>query len=306
MLHFISMKRIILLLTLVALTGCSGLFNNDSSDDDKDQFSSFPLTVGNEWHYTKTVQTTSTSNAIESTTSTGNLTITITGTETILTTINSYIIEESLIEGAQTLTRKTYQSNQEDGLYSYEFEGQNTGILLASIKTNSSQESSKIYFKGQFFNTIQDLVAFIEKQQSTNFIQSNSMQLPITSSSTPTFKSTPVKSLEYPLVTNTQWVYRSGTGLIGDLAKKVLNQESITVAAGDFDSYKIQWLWDVDNNNKWDDDMIGYEYISTKGLIKKTTTVKNIASTQPVNNTFVVVGYFDMTIEYVLTSYQVQ
>ena len=299
------MRNIIIALTLVTLTGCSGLFNSDSSDDNKDhQFSSFPLMVGNEWHYTITVQTTSTSNAIESTTTTGNLTVNITGTETILTTINSYIVEGSLTEWAQTFTRKTYQSNQEDGLYSYEFEGQNSGILLASIKTPPPQKSTKIYFKDQFFHTLKELVEFIEKQQGSTFIQPSLIQLSIASSSAPTFNSTPVKSLEYPLVANAQWVYRIGTNLTGDLAKKVLGQESITVDAGNFDSYKIQWLWDVDNNNEWDDDIIGYEYISTKGLIKKTTTVKNIASTQPVNNDFVVVGYFDMTIEYALTSYQ--
>ena len=110
----------------------------------------------------------------------------------------------------------------------------------------------------------------------------------------------PLQSIKYPLSKQvSEWIYRKrGNPIL--IAKRYVGKETITISSGEYDCYKLQWLYDLDNNNVWDENIEFFDYISEKGLIKRSILFKDIRITTP-NNPDGSAGYHDMIEESILT-----
>ncbi len=81
--------------------------------------------------------------------------------------------------------------------------------------------------------------------------------------------------LKYPLKVGASWVFRAGTG-IGTISKKVVARISVTVPAGTFRCYKIQWLYDGGTSFSDGSQILFFDYISDAGLVKRAIEIKNV------------------------------
>jgi hypothetical protein len=69
------------------------------------------------------------------------------------------------------------------------------------------------------------------------------------------------------------------------------------VPAGNFDCVKMQWLYDLNQDGEWDDDIIFFDYLCGQGIIKRSILVKDLMI---VNENFELVGLADSRAESVL------
>ena len=69
--------------------------------------------------------------------------------------------------------------------------------------------------------------------------------------------------LKYPLAVGKMWIYKNYPWRIG---RQVVSKETVAVQAGTFECFKIRTLWDFEGDGFWDEDVDGYDYISTNGV----------------------------------------
>lgn len=113
----------------------------------------------------------------------------------------------------------------------------------------------------------------------------------------------PVLELAYPLDIGLRWAYRSvDSGAVWNMDKMVVGRESIDVPAGTFDCFKIQWFWDIDGDGVWDTDIIGYDYVSNIGTVRRQFLFFDVAITSPAGDTVLTV---DIVNDYQLTAFEI-
>jgi hypothetical protein len=123
----------------------------------------------------------------------------------------------------------------------------------------------KILFKGRYFNGIREITSYITRAIPQNIVRADSL----------IYEIPPLQSLKYPMKTESQWTYRH-PGQPWQIDKKIVSYEKINVPAGSFDCYKIQWLYDIDQDGVWDTDIVCYDYICDKGLIQRSFFFKDV------------------------------
>lgn len=267
--------NIITLLFMFILLNCSEDKNPIGSEDNN---FIYPLKIGNRWEYTREILVyfradTSQVTAVDDTISSIS-TIQIVRTETLTGFIRTYVFNESLVgEEGCSFESESYYNNQEDGFYLYAYRGPGYIIPKSSVQ-------KRIYFKGRYFRDIREIISFIEKAIPNKYTRSDSL----------IYEDPPLKSLPYPLEIGKQWVYRE-VGNPWRIDKKVLGKENVTVPAGEFNCYKIQWLIDLDDNGEWENDMEFFDYICTKGLIRRHILFKDLGWTDEEGNQ---IGKFDV------------
>ena len=159
-----------------------------------------------------------------------------------------------------------------------------TGSMLTLKPSNKG----RIYFKGRYFNSVREITAFLENAIITEKVTSDSLE----------YENPPVRSLKYPIEIGSQWIYRNENNP-WRIDKKVSDMEKVQVQAGIYTCYKILWLFDIDNNGEWDDDIVFFDYICSKGLIKRYISYKDLIWTG--ENSPEPLGTFDSSEEYLLT-----
>ena len=195
--------------------------------------------------------------------------------ETIADTIDTFVLSTSENQEGRNYYSEHYFNNLKDGLYNFASKG-----LSGSNSFPKNSQSISYEFNGlSFFNVNELTNFFIDKIYHFDRINSDSLII----------YSTPNKTLKFPLEVNDTWNYINNTFKID---KKVISREIINTVAGSFECFKIQWLYSLPNIEI-------YDYISSKGLLKRTLLVKNVIITtanDPVGN-----GYFDIKDEMILT-----
>lgn len=119
------------------------------------------------------------------------------------------------------------------------------------------------------------------------------------------YEPAPVWCLAYPLKNGLQWVYtQPNQNYLWNIEKRVIGRESVTVPAGTFDCYKIQWRVYSKPGGAVNEDMMYYDYISSIGLVKRHWLSKDMEMTSPSDPG----GSYlcDMEETYELISYQVE
>lgn len=228
----------------------------------------YPLKVGNQWEYDRTFSTfnfrpdSSNNNPYIDTTITSSVIIKIIKKEPAPDSINIFVFQGILKENNIWLYYNSNYANLDSGLYFYANGG--AGFVIPK-----ATPSSRIIFKGRYFNNIREITSYITNAIPKNYILTDSSIYE---------NPPPLQSLKYPLKIGSQWTFRY-SGNPWNIDKKNLNYERVKVPAGSFTCLKIQWLFDINQDSTWDDDIIFYDYVSEKGLIKRSILYKDIIAT---------------------------
>jgi len=273
-------------LALLALA----IFSCDNENDNPGGMI-YPLSVGNSWEYSREMnlffyQDSAGTPVYEDTaTYTSTASVVITGKETLRDSIETYVFysEENDSFGTfGTYSGIDYYNNTDSGLYLYAYQSWGPYILP------KTQTSSKILFKGKTFNSVRELSNYLQAALPSYRVLSDSIY----------FEEPPVKSLQYPLKVGARWIYREADDP-WRIDKVVTARDTIQVPAGEFSCYKIQWLYDLDDDEQWDEDIAFYDYISSAGLVRRHLIVLGLAHIDAQGNEL---GYFDVYEKFTLTA----
>ncbi len=275
----------LLIFTTILITSCDKN-ENPIGPNGTDGFI-YPLKVGNQWEYNRTFSTfnfrpdTLKNNQFIDTTITSSVIMKIIKKETLNNSINTFVFQETLKENNKTFIDDSYYANRDSGLYFYAYRG--PGFVIPK-----SSHSNKILFKGRYFNNIREITSYITKAIPQDYILIDSL----------IYEIPPLQSLKYPIKIGSQWTY-TYPGKPWHIDKKILNYEKVKVPAGSFNCFKIQWLYDMNHDSVWDNDIIFYDYVCEKGLIKRSILFKDQIITGEQGSE--PLGLFDSKVESILT-----
>ena len=119
------------------------------------------------------------------------------------------------------------------------------------------------------------------------------------------YNAKPAKVHVYPLKVGSEWNYRE-PGYPWLLRKKIVGVETVTVPAGTFVTFKIQFFWDFNSDGIWDTFISGFEYVCDIGIVKRTFLYTDVPIMDGVSGPSTPIGYADMKQEYVLTSVNIR
>ncbi|MEE9442569.1 MAG: hypothetical protein V3V99_07865 [candidate division Zixibacteria bacterium] len=250
----------------VIITGCLGKVSGPSQDF------VYPLKVGNYWEYDFSSEhfdsETGEPSSLGPNTYT-TATAEIIGMDTLEDTLETYVFyaedDTSNINNLNSAT--AHINNAPDGLYQYASDG---ASLIAPAKPKPQE--TEIHFNGISYASTDELMARIYNigQSLLSFpasYQNNNGQI--------------FRGLAYPLGIGKQWtvVTLSEANPLHRIVKRITDWTKVKTNAGDFNCFKIQWLWDFNGDGIWDDNLVGYDYVSEKGLIVRELRIKGIIIT---------------------------
>jgi hypothetical protein len=126
-----------------------------------------------------------------------------------------------------------------------------------------STNTRAILFKGKFYSSSDEIARLLQMLPLTK----------LTDADTLIWEDPPVCTLKYPLGIGKEWNYRSQPFRMG---KKVVDRIQLSRNGKIYDCYQIKWLYDMDYNNEWDEDVYILDYVSKEGLIERTVTITGI------------------------------
>jgi hypothetical protein len=251
----------------------------------------YPLQIGNRWDYSGSMvffnfQPDSLGDFFPDTFYASS-TVEILRRETLHDTLETYVFHETFtLHGYGVYHSENYFNNWSDGFYNFASYGVND--QLTPLKPG---HQPSVYFKGRYFNTVREVFDWLKTGIESQARLVDSLE----------YEDPPLRCLAYPLTVGAQWTYRY-PGNPWHMEKAVIGRANQTVPAGDFDCFEIQWLYDLNDDGTWDDDIDIFDQISQIGLVKRSITIRGIVLEDPWSPE--PLGYFDAKEEYVLTDYQ--
>lgn len=111
------------------------------------------------------------------------------------------------------------------------------------------------------------------------------------------FHDPPLKSLQFPMRVGSQWTYRPpGNPWLID--KRINSEGPVEVPAGSFQAYEVQWLYDIDEDGSYDEQIDLRDQISYEGLLDRTLLITGIVMMDESGDTL---GTFDIMDKWELT-----
>lgn len=266
----------IIVLSIIFIIGCEIVNNKPNMDF------IYPLTIGNSWQYeityTLDFDSLATYNGLNDTIIFNTGSVEIIANEVIFDSLEVYNFASIIIDNGNIVTGNKYYNNNDDGLFCY-------GYTQGSMITPKINNFAFINFDNKKFNNSREIYDYLSKGTIENeYSKEDSIIYD------------PVKSLEYPLEEDNQWIYRTYDMRID---KTIIGQEKIDVPAGEFNCWKIQWTYPESSFN---DHVEFYDFVSQEGLVQRLIELKNMACIDVWGN---VIGYLDSIEERYLTDYQI-
>lgn len=212
----------------------------------------YPLEVGRKWHYYGEFYTSDPLTRI-----TRSSEVQVADFIVLPSHTRGYRLHEVMIENNEEYVSDTYFSNEEDGFYHHGYEG---GSFASPLKGTLNGVSHEQYrFNGRTFNSLTELLA----QLKGNGLTASSKSL-----NEPCFYDPPLRSIEFPPKVDHQWNFRpAGEPFLID--KRIVGYGPITVIAGTLHAFEIEWLYDIDADGAYDENIRFTDYISGEGLVKR-------------------------------------
>lgn len=254
---------------------CFGEINPTEIPED---FLQYPLKLGNSWQYEREVKfinlrPDSVIGYLPDTAYQNSMSVTVPRKETLLGSIETYVIREETDMGGSLVTfGEQYYANQHKGFYLHAYKG------MSSILPKNSNPTLK--FKNKMYQNIDQLLMELDitwRFPANSAADSVIMEIP------------PLLILPYPLQMGQSWIYREA-GNPFKIVKKVEGRETISTSAGRFVVDVIRWFYALDDSGQYDEDISLLDYYSAIGLVKRSISIRNL---QLINQFNQVIGYFD-------------
>lgn len=250
----------------------------------------YPLAIGNTWEYSKvlvmTIITPDTMELPEHDTVYGTSHLEVASLDSLSDSLVAYRIHATLTQDSTRYDSDTWFNNVDDGLFVFAYQGTGSNAIPYKLRPGMS-----FTLLGRQFNSIDEILAIIERTLVPSLISSGRGDL----------EDPPVKSLQYPLTIGSQWTRRTA-GNPWRIDKLVTDQEEIEVPAGQFGAFQIRWLYDLDADGNWDDEVTIVDHIADVGLVKRVISITGIEITSPWGDS---AGYADFTEVIQLTGYSI-
>ncbi len=271
-------RSFLILFALIAFQSCK-----DSSDTitSADESFIYPLKTGNSWIYKYTIAYTN----IEPDSirylfhDTSSQAMVIVTKDTLLDTLHLYEMKEERQDVGDSYA---YYANEEDGLIKY---GYRNSYGAGLPKSNNE---IRFRYKGNYYNSVEELIL---KPEEKMYLPKNTLDSII-------YLAPPRTIYKYPLEIGQEWSYSPYPYPLLLIDKEVTGTAAVATSAGVYECYRIRWKFDYDFNGIPDEDYIYYEYVCSKGMIKKEEIVKNITVTSQQNPDSL--GHVDINYEIVL------
>jgi len=263
-------RLLILFLGLIAVNAC--ILDEDDPPAERDFI--YPLEPGNIWKYERDyslyfyTDTTNPTPYLDTLMETSQITNTVTGTDLLNDTLNAIEMICTENDGKNVYTNYQYYQNKTDGLYLLAYYSEGSLILPKSASVKH------IRFKDMVFDNYHQLLNYIQKEIPIGKVIADSLY----------FENPPVKVLEYPLEIGAQWTYRTLPNDPFHIEKIIEGKESLLLNDILYDCYKVRFLYDLDHDGAWDEDIWITDYIGREGLIRRSITILGLfetSSTQP-------------------------
>jgi hypothetical protein len=269
----------LLIFPLILFNSCS-----DRNSQEIENFK-FPLQAGNLWEYkvelTEYYYSDTTGNIVYQDTihRTGKITLTVVEKTDRDSIENLYqLVSKAEISNIEHINTGYYK-NLNDGLYLYEVYSLGINLLPKSISNNFHTNKSKQLLSAFSGFLLSDKIS-CDKMTSSADLQ---------------------KILPYPIKLNRQWTITDSDSLKID--KKIIDKDTINTKSGNFDCYIVEYLYDLDYDGEWDDEISVLDYYSEKGLISRHfKSEKNVHVT--IDNPEGI-GFFDIEQVFMLTDYEI-
>ncbi len=199
-------------------------------------------------------------------------------------TLNVIEMTNVLMENPPGRIPRSFYEVTEDGLFIVGY----TGGTMVLPKANFEKS---VYFKDMRFNNMFELLEKLQHPQLfTRSTVSDSIH----------YESPKVKTLQYPLQVGEQWVYRDNHNP-WRMDRKVIGRSVLSLEVGNFDCLEIKFIYDMDHDGEWDEDIWITDYISPQGLIQRVIHVLHL---EDMNSMGIPDGkYFDLVFEQTLESF---
>ena len=280
------MKSVPALTIAILLAGCS--HDSDSlMGRGADTEFCYPLQLGNLWEYDREFRSLNYRTpggdtvAGDTTVYRSHSTVEIVRVDALVPLTNAFVLSEIAVGSDNSIfTGEAYYFNHTDGLYLYAHKG----FTSAAPKVPSQR---RILFKGFYFNSAREVINFIERRAFSSAPFDSLI-----------YEKKPLKVYPYPIWIDLQWNYRPANDP-WRVDKRVTGKQSVSVPAGEFECYRIQWLIDLDDDGEWDEDIEFFDYVSSSGLTQQTLLVRDMMWTDAGGWPL---GMFDAMDEYKLTN----
>jgi len=215
----------------------------------------YPLSVGNAWSYNASaVYSNISPDSIKYMLNDYSMDLEVSVTKkTFIDTNEVYEIKEvsKVIPNAFA-----YYSNKKEGFLKYAYSNSPAKILP---KTGVNK---KFLFNGIYFNNISEFLKNLEKINSAAKTFNDSIL----------YLDPPRVIYSYPLEVGKEWNF--STPYL-KMTKQIVGKETINTSFGNYSCFKIRWKYDLNSDGIVDDNLIYYEYLSSKGILKRTLILKN-------------------------------
>lgn len=277
------------LLISVVLFGCT----KDSTGPGIPAQETYPVAVGDSWTYARTVMLTNFRPKDSTVTYTPD---TIFSTASVLVTRE---LKLPPLSGGDSITVSEFEKSEylqgplQTTYVSYQyFELTPEALLLHGYRSAGSLvgpsaplRATTVTMNGRAFTSLHELSAFltapIQGLISDSLVRENP----------------PARVLQFPLQQGTTWTYRQQPWRIG---KQVTGETSLSLNGGIYFCSEIRWLYDMNGDGIWDDDIIIVDFVSPEGSIMRRMEVLNLVISNESNPDGI--GTADFKDEYVLTS----
>lgn len=264
-------------LKIITVISLSAVFCFMSCSDDSNTliqltgFSAYPLKIGNQWQYEHEIAVVNFQPSVPDTPFPGDTLILGTSTveavrmQTLPGGTETYVLHETFRETNQIWESEFHYRNEEDGLFIYATLGANSQSLP---KSTSNPAKTRIQFIGKEFNSLPEMYAFFERALFSDLALLDTLVI----------ENPPLQVLPFPTEVGQVWAYREkGNPFL--IEKSVIGKETVEVPAGEFECFKIQWDLDFDNDGTPNQNIEFVDYISARGLVKRTLIFRGLVIT---------------------------
>lgn len=285
--------------SLVLFTSCDELLSIWNGGGQNSPITSYPLQIGNQWSYARTTRSFNFRPlAPEAVDPHINFTtyydLDISGERTMPRQPSmpgdSVIVKEirqreTGWEGTMTIGH-VYFRQESDGLYMYGYDGNAMGMPRPPAR-----DTIRYVFGERSFTSLDDLLMWISEAPGQDHLDSIRPEYP------------PLQSLRYPLSYGDHWTFRPARQP-WRIDKETGPMIKGSVAGQQVRYHEVRWLYDINGDGTWDNDIWIVDQISNKGMIGRTIEMRDIIMTSA--NSPDVIAKFDITDHFMLTELNVR